>query len=131
MVLWLRFRVRRLWGMDTGALEVMLSFIALMWGAQLGQPAPIFALPVYVHMAAVASEGAWAIAMTALGAAQITALLSANRPVRRLGLLTSTLMWSFVSMLFWLSLPFGTATSPGVYVVLAAMSMWAFLRLGR
>ncbi len=113
---------------DVDLVEIASGILMLGWGVQLLLPWETFRTGVgYAVLAQLAPETAWGLLMAWCGFTQIGAYLMEQWRVRLAASLGACMAWSFLSMAFGFSNPYGTGII--VYPFLALISALVFWRV--
>lgn len=122
---WARLRVA-----DTLLPEVFNSTLSIAWGLWLLMPMDSFhsSIPGLALMGVFAPEPAWGVIILVIGLWQIAAVYVGNRTRRRIGMIISAAMWTFIATFVTLANPHSTGTV--VYSMLALSQCAIYLCAG-
>lgn len=125
---WVRHRLRELAHLDLSAAESVLGCVTLAWGYTLLTDQKLFSLPIYDSFHRLHLTSAMLGALLApVGAGLLVGLLSNRRLLRRLSLLGSLALWSFMAAAFCMAPLVGV--SAFLSVIFAVHSMFGILSL--
>jgi len=113
--------------LDVTAFRWPLLLVTLAWAIVLSAHPGLFDTSPFALLANVAPAPAWAMAMFGIGSVLLAGTLTDSRRVVRVGLMGTTALWTFTSLLFGLT---GAPTALTTYGILAGMSAWALVKVG-
>lgn len=123
-------RLGKIVSIDTLPIEILLVYASMAFGLKLLSPENTFVSSVsFSVMAVIAPEWVWGLAMLITGSIRLFALVRCLLRIRWAISFVSLIMWTSISISFFLSNPSGTGSITFFTFVLA--SAWCLLALSK